>query len=210
VDEETFMTLVIQEALRVAQDLDVAVFPVGADKRPIIKGWRAKASSNPDEIEAMFSLHGAAGVAIPCGPKNDLICFDLDFGHTDDEDRKARLMAWAEAFMADAEGKVEVRRTRSGGMHILAAWPDDQPPRRIMPKLDVIIDGFYFVYWMGDGYSHVSGELTTWFPTEKHLEVVERDTLGTGAALMSAEDAHTAMWSDGDSGQRHDALLGSR
>jgi len=146
VDEETFMTLVIQEALRVAQDLDVAVFPVGADKRPIIKGWRAKASSNPDEIEAMFSLHGAAGVAIPCGPKNDLICFDLDFGHTDDEDRKARLMAWAEAFMADAEGKVEVRRTRSGGMHILAAWPDDQPPRRIMPKLDVIIDGFYFVF----------------------------------------------------------------
>lgn len=201
------MTPLIQEALRVAQDLDVAVFPVGADKRPIIKGWRARASSNPDDIEAMFSLHGAAGVAIPCGPHNDIICFDLDFGHTDDEDRKARLMAWAEAFMADAEGKVEVRRTRSGGMHILAAWPDDQPPRRIMPKLDVIIDGFYFVYWMGDGYSHVSGELTTWFPTEKHLEVVERDTLGTGAALMSAEDAHTAMWSDGDSGQRHDALL---
>lgn len=201
------MSPLIQEALRVAQDLDVAVFPVGADKRPIIKGWRQKATRDPVEIAVMFSLHGAAGVGVPCGPEQDLICFDLDFGHTDDEDRKARLLSWAEAFLAEADDLVEVRRTRSGGMHILAAWPDAAPPRRIMPKLDVIIDGFYFVYWMGDGYSHVAGELTSWAPPEHLLEVTERDTLGTGAALMSADEAHEAMWSDGDAGQRHDALL---
>jgi len=89
------------------------------------------------------------------------------------------------------------------------AWPEEgRPPRRIMPKLDVIIEGFYFVWAMeDDSYSWREGELGNAEPPPEMLEVVERETLGSGAALMSPDEADEAMWSDGDAGTRHDALL---
>jgi hypothetical protein len=203
------LSSLITEALRLTQEYDLAVFPVASDKRPRIKGWRTEATRDPDRIRKLFSLPGAAGIGVPCGPDNDIICFDLDYGHTEDPDRHARLAQWEQELLgAIPRDAVMIRKTRSGGKHILAAWPKTKPPRRIMPKLDVIIEGFYFVWWMNDGgYSHVEGELTDWAPGPGALEVVERDTLGSGSALMTIEDAHTALWSDGDSGQRHDALL---
>lgn len=200
---------ILQQALDLAQALDVAVFPVSRDKRPIVKGWRTKASRDPDEIKALFSMGGACGIGVPCGPDNDLICFDLDFGHTDDPARKAALQAWVDQHTDEINDGAIVRQTRSGGLHVIMPWPEGKrPPRRIMPKLDVIIDGFYFVWAMDDGgYRLLGGEIGDRAPSDAMLEVVERDTLGTGSALMSADEAHEAMWSDGDTGQRHDALL---
>ena len=158
----------------------------------------------------MFSMPGAAGIGVPCGPESDIICFDLDYGHTEDEDRKRALDEWWTRWEKVIDsGDVMIRQTRSGGYHILMSWPRGaRPPRRIMPKLDVITEGFYFVWWMeDDSYRHVSGELTELEPPAGMLEIVERDTMGSGAALMSPEDAHEAMWSNGDAGIRHDALL---
>lgn len=197
---------IIQQAVEVAQDLDVRVFPVDKDKRPTVKGWREKATSDPEEIRRLFT--GAAGIGVPCGPDNDIICFDVDFGHTQDEDRLAKLHAWVGQYQEDIEESAMVRKTRSGGLHIIYAWPSaGRPPRRIMPKLDVIIDGFYFVWAMEDGsYEWLQGEVSD-EPPEGMCDVVESGTLGTGSALMSAEEAHEAMWSDGDAGVRHDALL---
>lgn len=201
---------IIDQALQVAQEQSLKVFPVASDKRPLIKGWREKATDDPDEIKELFSLPGAAGIGVPCGPDEDIICFDLDFGHTDDPDRLQKLNDWLEQWKDDIDENAMVRRTRSGGLHVLYLWPhshEGRPPRRIMPKLDVIIEGFYFVWAMDDGsYTHMQGEMAG-EPPEGMCDVVERDTLGAGGALMPPEDAHDAMWSDGDAGTRHDALL---
>lgn len=173
----------------------------------MVKGWRQKATSDAAVIPDLFA--GAAGVGIPCGPDNDLICFDVDLGHTDDPDRISKLNAWVQQHWAPDE--FMCRKTRSGGLHIIARWPEGKAPRRLMPKLDVIIDGFYFVWCTEDGaYSHIDG--VTSFdqlldPTPEMLQITERDTLGTGSALMTVDEAHDAMWSDGDAGIRHDALL---
>ena len=198
----------IPEALRLAQ-AGIAVFPVNSAKRPMIKGWRQRATKSAREIPDLFK--GAHGIGIPCSKDQDLVCFDVDLGHTDDQDRIQKLNDWAHKHYDHT--CMMMRQTRSGGLHIVTAWPARERtlPRRLMPKLDVITTGFYFVWaTVDDAYLQIGG--VTDFdvlddPPQAMYEVVERDTLGTGAALMSADDAHEAMYSNGDAGQRHDALL---
>jgi hypothetical protein len=202
-------TQLIEQALELADTQQLAIFPVGADKRPIIKGWRTKATTDPDEIRRLFGLQGAAGIGVPCGVDNDIICFDVDFGHDPGPERTAILQSWVTQWGAHIEQNAMVRETRSGGLHIIYGhYPGAQSPRRIMPKLDVIKEGFYFVWWMDDhSYRHIAGELGFEGPPAPMLMVIERGQGSDGSALMSSDEAHEAMMSDGDDGMRHDALL---
>lgn len=207
----------LSQALKLAQE-GIAIFPVNADKRPALKGWRQLATTDEDTIRGWFSGKWP-GIGVPCGVEQDLICFDLDFGHTDDPERKQKLGDWLSDYdieeWAESGGCI-VRQTRSGGLHVIAAWPRDtndnplKSPRRIMPKLDVIIDGFYFVWAMDDGsYTQIAGGSvdTLEQASAPMLAVIEKGAGSDGSALMSAEEAHECMMSDGDEGQRHDALL---
>jgi len=206
------MTL-IEQALHIVQEYDLAVFPCAATKRPLIKGWRAKATRDPAEIRELFGMHGAAGIAVPCGPDNDILCFDLDFGHDPTPEARDKMTKWLrdhEVWEKADRNELMVRETRSGGLHVLCAWPstEEKVPRRIMPKLDVICDGFYFVWAMSDGgYKQLGGELTGWAAGPKMREVVEKGQGSDGSALMSQQEAHDVMMSNGDAGMRHDAIL---
>lgn len=202
----------LQQALQLAQE-GIEIFPVNADKRPALKGWRELATTDEKTLKDWFSGKWP-GIGVPCGPDQNLICFDLDFGHTDDPERKAALSNWLERHIVERlaeNGDALVRSTRSGGLHVIMNWPEDKPPRRIMPKLDVIIEGFYFVWNTdADDYKHVAGALPnedSGWPPDDMLEVIEKGAGSDGSALMSSEEAHECMMSDGDEGQRHDALL---
>ena len=211
--EEIHMSAgLVKQALETSDAYGLAIFPVTKNKTPLIKGWRDRATQDPAEIERLFSMPGAVGIGVPCGKDNDIICFDLDFGHTDDPARKAALGKWMEdnGVEADMEaGKCMVRRTRSGGLHIIyGRYPKKVAvPRFIMPKLDVIKEGFYFVWSLDDHYTLIGGDIVDAGPPEAMLEVIER-TVGTGTgALPSSEEADEILRNNGDSGQRHEAVL---
>jgi len=202
------MTL-ISEAQQLAQDLDLAVFPVSAQKRPIHKGWREKASRDPAEIEKLFSTPGAALIGVPAGPDNDIMAFDLDFGHDPTPEERQRLSDWLASHQDWIERNARLHQTRSGGLHVITLYPqDNQPPRLMAPKFEVIREGFFFVWpSAGSGYEvlQVPDEMEE--PTAPMLTPLGGFEYGDGGSLMSADEADRTMRSDGAAGARHDALL---
>lgn len=203
-------THLLAQASQLAQ-AGIAVFPTGADKRPAIKGWRQAATTDPAQLAEWFSGR-FAGIGVPCGPDQDLICFDVDLGHTDDAARIEKLQDWLSEWANVQDDGYVLRKTRSGGYHLLFGWPHEaktKVPRRIMPKMDVIIEGFYFVWDTEAGdYTHVRGEFDDMVEAPAAMcKVIESSTGGDGSSMMSAEEAHEVMMSDGDAGMRHDALL---
>jgi hypothetical protein len=50
----------------------IKIFPAGADKRPLLKGWQDTATSDADTIRTWWD-HAAALPAIPCGQNNLLV-----------------------------------------------------------------------------------------------------------------------------------------
>lgn len=205
------MPSLVEQALSISEEFDLDIFPLSTDKRPLAGyRWRQRATRDPKTIEADFALPGAALVGVPCGHQNDLLCFDLDFGHTDDPDRLAALSAWVARWESELDAMgARYHRTRSGGLHILTGYPHKRvPPRIIMPKFEVIREGFYFVWpTEGSGYEALNDAWTDEAPPDEMLEVVEKTGGGGGGGLMTADEADLVMRTDGDEGTRHEALL---
>lgn len=208
----------IAQAQQIAQEYELRVFPVSKEKRPVIKGWQERATQNPDQIAKLFAIRGAAGVGVPCGwDANDLMAFDVDLGHDPTPERLEKLQAWLEKHRRFIETHAQIHKTPSGGLHLIFLYPNDlhtkQPvarlPRNIMPKLEVIGSGFYFIWpTKGSGYEVIQRKDGWVEPDPAMLEVVERAGTGAGGyGLVSAEEAHEIMSSDGDAGERHKALL---
>src|SRR5215510_5839040 len=83
------MTTNLQVALSYAS-YDVAVFPAGPDKRPLVgKDWLGKATTNQTQIGQWWQQHPDALIALPL-KKIGLIVIDCD-RHTPDEDGVAYL-----------------------------------------------------------------------------------------------------------------------
>lgn len=214
------MTNLLTQAQQLAQE-GVAIFPVNADKRPAIKGWRAAAATDAKTIKGWFDPDRGSfrngGIGVPCGPDQDLICFDVDLGHTNDPVIRDKLQDFLVKWGNLQDDGYILRKTRSGGYHLIFGWGwtgkgSKTPikfPRRIMPKLDVIIEGFYFVWdTAANDYTHVRGEWDEMGSAPDGIgKVLERDQYGDGSALMTREAAHEAMMTDGEAGIRHDALL---
>jgi hypothetical protein len=203
------LSSLITEALRVAQEYDLAVFPVASDKRPRIKGWRTEATRDPDRIRELFSLPGAAGIGVPCGPDNDIICFDLDFGHSPTDEERSRLQAWLAEHQEAIERGARIHQTRSGGLHVVMLYPErHQPPRLMAPKFEVVRDGFYFIWpTEGSGYSVLQEPEELQEPSVSMMTPLGGFEYGEGGSLMSADEADRTMRTDGAGGARHDALL---
>jgi len=199
----------VAQACNVAQQHGVTVFPAGADKRPLIKDWPNEAAIEDPDIERLFSIPGAKLIGVSMKP-NGLICFDLDYGHTDDPDRHARLQAFEDELLAAYPGGVRVHRTPSGGKHMIM---DDRAvtsaPGAIMPKLDVRWNAYIAWACPGTGYEveidvPLSGLAS---PGAEFLQVRERREGYSGEHLPTLSEADHILRSNGSDGQRHDALL---
>ena len=121
------------------------IFPVGADKAPLVKGWQAKATQDTATIAQWVKALSPTAWGIPCGAVNGLFVIDLDVDKATSEPvgeaslkslpRYAGLMDHANVY------------TPSGGRHIYCQHFDGgrNTTSKIGPKIDTRGEGGYVV-----------------------------------------------------------------
>ena len=120
----------------------IAVFPVGPDKRPLVKGWQDKATTDPDQIKAWWRDRPDAMPAIPTGKRNGFAVLDVD--RKNGKDGLAELAALG----LDVETLSDTQVATAGdGRHIYLEWPEGMgnSAAGLPPGLDVRGEGGYVV-----------------------------------------------------------------
>lgn len=144
----------IEEALFWAE-AGVPVFPTGEDKRPLTKNGHKDASTDPDEIEAMFEaagnrLHGIGG---RMGKDAGLFAIDADTYKSGDAGDSAR--AFIERLRRlNLLPDTRVHKTRNGGAHYLLRSADGTYPN-VNPTSGVEVkgEGGYIILPPSPGYT---------------------------------------------------------
>jgi len=121
------------------------VFPLVPDaKRPAVRGWERRATTDPDRIRRCWTA-GPYGVGIACGPSG-LLVVDLDLPKPDEHtgtpggtgaDVLARLAAQHDQPYPDATYAVA---TGSGGRHLYFTAPTGRTWRNTAGRLGPLID----------------------------------------------------------------------
>lgn len=96
------------------------VFPVGADKLPLIKEWPKTASSDPAQIDRWWSKFPNANIGVLCGPASNLAVIDIDV-------KGGAKGAESAAALEDEHGPYAsglMVRTPSGGSHHWYAYSE--------------------------------------------------------------------------------------
>ena len=100
----------------------IKIFPAGADKRPLLKGWQDAATSNADQINTWWE-HAAALPAIPCG-QNSLVVIDCD-RHDGGADGVAAFKSLVAAH-GGLPRQVPLVKTPNGGLHLYFRQPNGE------------------------------------------------------------------------------------
>lgn len=202
---------ILTEAQRVAQEFGLKIIPCGSDKAPCVSGWRGKATSDPDQIAQLFT-GPAQLVGVPAGQDNDLMVFDLDYREGNTPERNAKLQEFENEIRSAYPNGIRIHRTKNGGKHLIMLNPAGRTmPRNVMPKLELVYEGFQFIWpTEGSGYTvEVDVPLDELDePAARFTKVWEKmPGISSSGGLMSAEMADQVMRTDGEVGTRHEALL---
>jgi hypothetical protein len=100
----------------------IKIFPAGADKRPLLKGWQEAATGNADQIHTWWE-HTAALPAIPCG-QNNLVVIDCD-RHSGGADGVAAFKSLVVAH-GGLPPQVPLVKTPNGGLHAYFKQPNGE------------------------------------------------------------------------------------
>ena len=147
---------IISTALEVAEDYPV--FPCDVKKRPVCQGGFKSATQDPDEIERLFSLPGAALIGMPTGEVSGVSVIDIDV--RDGKQGKDWVKDNAELL-----GITKVSETQSGGWHYYYRHSDGIRNRAgIDGCVDVRGDGGYVIHPASTGYRWVNDEDFAIFP----------------------------------------------
>ena len=147
---------IISTALEVAEDYPV--FPCDVKKRPVCQGGFKSATQDPDEIERLFSLPGAALIGMPTGEVSGVSVIDIDV--RDGKQGKDWVKDNAELL-----GITKVSETQSGGWHYYYRHSDGIRNRAgIDGCVDVRGDGGYVIHPSSTGYRWVNDEDFALFP----------------------------------------------
>jgi hypothetical protein len=107
-------------ALSIAS-VSIKVFPAGADKRPLLKGWQDIATSDADTIRTWWD-HAAALPAIPCG-QNGFVVIDCD-RHNGGADG---VVAFKSLVAVNGlPRQVPLVKTPNGGLHLYFRQPNGE------------------------------------------------------------------------------------
>lgn len=140
--DEDFLT--IRAAFELAGNTGWRAFPVGLDKKPMIKGWPQLASSDPAELTKMFgnSRISRVGIGIATGKASNLAVLDIDTGL--EKDGRVWLEGPGQALPLTA-----CSNTPSGGKHFYFSYPSGCDVRNsaslIAPGVDIRAEGGYIV-----------------------------------------------------------------
>ena len=163
---------IISTALEVAEDYPV--FPCDVKKRPVCQGGFKAATQDPDEVERLFSLPGAALIGMPTGEVSGVSVIDIDVR----DGKQGR--DWVKD-NAELLGITKVSETQSGGWHYYYRHSDGIRNRAgIDGCVDVRGDGGYVIHPASTGYRWVNDEDFASFPSRVASQA-------TGTATTSLE-----------------------
>ena len=149
---------IISKALEVAEEYPV--FPCDSKKRPVCQGGFKSATQDPDEVERLFSITGAALIGIPTGKASGVSVIDIDV--RDGKQGKE----WVEK-NAEMLGVTRVAETQSGGWHYYYRHiPDIRNRAGIDGCVDVRGDGGYVIHPESTGYRWLNDEDFGSFPAK--------------------------------------------
>ncbi len=123
------------------------VFPCGANKAPLFKGWQAAATSDPETIAAWANLYREQlkWWGVPCGAANGILALDVDKKTNGFESLKNLELP-----------KTMFQNTPSGGCHYLFKYPNDGNrygnPVGFLPGLDARGEGGYICWYGANGF----------------------------------------------------------
>jgi len=102
----------------------ISVFPAGPDKRPLLAGWREKATTNEEQIRRWWDGYPSALPAIVVG-RGGLVVIDCDRHPAGNDGIEAfnRLLSINGGNLAD----VPITKTANGGAHLFFKQPKGEP-----------------------------------------------------------------------------------
>lgn len=186
------------------------VIPLGPNKRPLVKGWQDKATSNARQIERWWAKWPDAMPGLPSGERNGFTVLDID--QKNGKDGFAELKALG--LDVDALSPCQVE-TASGGRHVYFLWNGQGNSAAGLPAgLDVRGEGGFVVapgaiYGKGVYMGHLTRELPAWpeaLPIRKRPSEPGRGE-PTGLPFHVIRNALMACPNDGDAYASRDAWL---
>jgi hypothetical protein len=144
----------VTEALKLAGQ-NVAVFPCGADKKPLTKHGFKDATAQLAQVREWWREFPDALIGVPTGEK--FVVIDCDLQH-----RKA--LGWY--FDHAVQLVTRKHSTKSGGRHLLFK-PDDRvgcTAGKIHPHIDTRGRGGYIVWWPAEGREVLHGGVLAQVP----------------------------------------------
>ncbi|QFT81875.1 Regulatory protein RepA [Roseovarius sp. THAF27] len=172
----------LSAALALAAD-GITVFPVGPNKRPLVKGWQDKATADPDQIEAWWSKWPDAMPALPTGKRNGVAVLDVDRKNGKDGFAELAALGLDVDALSDTQGA-----TANDGAHLYFRWSEGitNSPAGLPPGLDVRGEGGFVVApgaVNGNGvYKLLKGSLTGKLPPWPEALPIRRKATEPGEA----------------------------
>lgn len=100
-------------------DAGFPVFPCRPDKRPLVKGWQNRATTDAATIRRWWRKHPDAMPGLPMGSRSGLAVLDLDRKNSKDGVAALRAMGLDPATLSPLTAE-----TPSGGLHAYFRWPE--------------------------------------------------------------------------------------
>jgi hypothetical protein len=132
-----------REALQLAEEYGIPVFPCRPDKRPYTEHGFKDATTSLGAIEDAWNQYPDALVAVPTGRASRIDVLDVDPAGLD----------WYREHVAQlAAGRTHL--TRRNGFHLLYQLPEVEirnSASKIAPGIDVRGEGGYIIWWPAHG-----------------------------------------------------------
>ena len=155
----TTLTMRMDDALHFVQAFELPIFPCGADKRPLVKGWQEKATTDRETIMRWWTQWPHALIGCPTGHGFWVVDLDMKKGQNGIEEFKelARRHQPGIGLMEQLFPNTTRVLTPTGGMHLWWLYPDGvhipNSVRALGPGIDVRGEGGYVIVpARGSGY----------------------------------------------------------
>ena len=131
------------------------VFPVGADKKPLIRDWPNAATDDQGQIREWWGRWPEAGIGLVCGQRSGVYVVDIDSRHEG-------TASWQDLVFTHGEPLTMQSRTGGGGYHLFFSTPSYElgnSAGRLGPGIDTRGDRGYVVL---PPSPHASGATYEW------------------------------------------------
>ena len=109
------MPTMLEQAIIYATKMQWRVFPVGRDKKPLIKEWQNKATTDEEQVREWWTQNPKAGIGLACGPESKVWVLDVDLPEG------PKVLRQLES-VNDSLPETLCQQTGSGGIQYFFSW----------------------------------------------------------------------------------------